>query len=165
MISGPRSVLPEPDPNHRYRWAAHIIGGAVLEYGPTEILPPVGPMLPRPARLCRPRRPPRPTHPRKTAADRASAIRSAASSPTSSPAVRYWNTARQRYHRLSARYSRAPRVSAEPRPLVPPRTTAESRGFSTYKGEFPRETGSHLTPRWREPDSNPSVPRPRKVRE
>ena len=43
-------------------------------------------------------------------AGRASAIRSAASSPTSSPAVRYWNRARQRYHRLSARYSRA-RVS------------------------------------------------------
>ena len=31
---------------------AHITGGAVLEYGPTEILPPVSPMLPRPARLC-----------------------------------------------------------------------------------------------------------------
>ena len=43
-------------------------------------------------------------------AGRAPAIRSAASSPTSSPAVRYWNRARQRYHRLSARYSRA-RVS------------------------------------------------------
>jgi hypothetical protein len=43
-------------------------------------------------------------------AGRASAIRSAASSPTSSPAVRYWNRARQRYHRLSARYSHA-RVS------------------------------------------------------
>src|SRR5215831_12436931 len=38
-------------------------------------------------------------------AGRASAIRSAASSRTSSPAVRYWNKARQRYHRLSARYS------------------------------------------------------------
>src|SRR5215467_9486245 len=43
-------------------------------------------------------------------AGRASATRSTASSPTSSPAVRYWNRARQRYHRLSARYSRA-RVS------------------------------------------------------
>ena len=43
-------------------------------------------------------------------ADRASAIKSAASSPTSSPAVRYWNRDRQRYHRLSAGYSRA-RVS------------------------------------------------------
>jgi hypothetical protein len=41
-----------------------------MEYGPTEILPPVGPMLPRPARLCRPRRSPRPAHPRKTAASR-----------------------------------------------------------------------------------------------
>ena len=52
--------------------------------------------------------------PRRLLADitagRASAIRSAASPPTSSPAVRYWNRARQRYHRLSARYSRA-RVS------------------------------------------------------
>src|SRR5215831_12101596 len=37
-----------------------MTGGAVLEYRPTEILPPVGPMLPRPARLCRPRRSPRP---------------------------------------------------------------------------------------------------------
>ena len=35
-------------------------------------------------------------------AGRASAIRSAASSPTSSQAVRYWNRARQRYRRLSA---------------------------------------------------------------
>jgi hypothetical protein len=43
-------------------------------------------------------------------AGRASAIRSAASSPTSLPTVRYWNMARQRYHRLSTRYSRA-RVS------------------------------------------------------
>src|SRR6516164_2893120 len=43
-------------------------------------------------------------------AGRAPAIRSAAASPTSSPAVRYWNRARQRYHRLSTRYSRA-RVS------------------------------------------------------
>ena len=49
---------------------AHITGGAVLEYGPTEILPPLGPMLPRSARLSRPRRSPRPAHPRKTAASR-----------------------------------------------------------------------------------------------
>ena len=47
-----------------------ITGGAVPEYGPTEILPPVGPMLPRPACLCRPRRSSRPGHPRKTAASR-----------------------------------------------------------------------------------------------
>ncbi|MEA2845537.1 MAG: hypothetical protein QOG78_818 [Rhodospirillaceae bacterium] len=33
-----------------------ITGGAVLEYGPTEILSPVSPMLPRPVCLCRPRR-------------------------------------------------------------------------------------------------------------
>ena len=53
-------------------------------------------------------------------AGRASAIRSAASSPTSSPAVRYWNRARQRYHRLSTRYSRArvslPTQAARPGP-------------------------------------------------
>ena len=51
-------------------------------------------------------------------------------SPTSSPAVRYWNMARQRYHRLSARCSRAPRVSADPgRSSGPgqPRKTAASR--------------------------------------
>ena len=47
-----------------------------------------------------------------------------------------------------------PRVSANPRPLVPARATAENRGFSTEKGEFPRETGLHLTLRWREVDSN-----------
>jgi hypothetical protein len=53
-------------------------------------------------------------------AGRASAIRSAPSSPTSSPAVRYWNRARQRYHRLSTRYSRAcvslPTQAARPGP-------------------------------------------------
>jgi hypothetical protein len=53
-------------------------------------------------------------------AGRASAIRSAALSPTSSPTVRYWNSARQRYHRLSARYSRArvslPTQAARPGP-------------------------------------------------
>src|SRR5215471_19393363 len=53
-------------------------------------------------------------------AGRASAIRSAASSPTSSPTVRYWNRARQRYHRLLARYSRArvslPTQAARPGP-------------------------------------------------
>ena len=38
------------------------IYAAVLEYGPTEILPPVGPMLPRPAGLRRSRRSPRPAH-------------------------------------------------------------------------------------------------------
>src|SRR5215468_3708303 len=63
-------------------------------------------------------------------AGRASAIRSAASSPTSSPAVRYWNSARQRYHHLSARHSR-PTCLCQPGPLVPARTTAENRGFST----------------------------------
>src|SRR5260370_10948753 len=36
--------------------AAHISGTAVLEYGPTEILPPLGAISIRPARLCRPGR-------------------------------------------------------------------------------------------------------------
>ena len=40
----------------RGRVADPITGGAVLEYGPTEILSPVSPMLPRPVCLCRPRR-------------------------------------------------------------------------------------------------------------
>jgi len=46
----------------RLRWeprgivADLITGGAVLEYGPTETLSPVSPMLPRPVCLCRPRR-------------------------------------------------------------------------------------------------------------
>src|SRR5262245_17246452 len=71
-----------------------ITGGAVLEYGPTEISPPFGRMFPRPACLCR------------------------------------------------------------PRPLARARTTAENRGFSTWKGKFARETGSQLTLRWREMDSN-----------
>jgi class 3 adenylate cyclase len=39
-------------------------------------------------------------------------------------------------------------------PLAPARTPAENRGFSTYEGEFPRETGLHLTPHRREADSN-----------
>src|SRR5712671_2121828 len=34
-------------------------------------------------------------------------------------------------------------------PLAPTRTPAENRGFSTWEGEFPRETGSHVTRRWR----------------
>jgi hypothetical protein len=53
-------------------------------------------------------------------AGRASAIRSAASSPTSSLALRYWNRARRRYHRLSAGHSRArvslPTQAARPGP-------------------------------------------------
>src|SRR5437868_7076010 len=49
---------------------AHLTAGAVLEYGPTEILPPVGPMVPRPARLYRPRRSLGPADPRKIPASR-----------------------------------------------------------------------------------------------
>jgi hypothetical protein len=65
--------LLEPDPNSkiyrtlsapkaRLRWdrrgilADHISGTAVLKYGPTEILPPVGATSKHPARLCRPGR-------------------------------------------------------------------------------------------------------------
>ena len=63
-------------------------------------------------------------------AGHASAIRSAASSPTSSSAVRYWNRARQRYHRLFGQIFPRPRVSADPghssRPGQP-RKTAASR--------------------------------------
>ena len=40
------------------------------------------------------------------------------------------------------------------RSLAPARTPAGNRGFSTYGDEFSRETGSHLTLRWREMDSN-----------
>ena len=52
------------------------------------------------------------------------------SSPTSSPAVRYWNMARQRYYRPSARCCRALCVSAD-RAARPGLDTAENRGFST----------------------------------
>src|SRR5258708_39248647 len=41
-----------------------ISGTAVLEYGPTEILPPVGAISKHPARLCRPRRQASRAHPR-----------------------------------------------------------------------------------------------------
>jgi hypothetical protein len=47
-----------------------ITGGAVLEYGPTEISPPFGQMFSRPTCLCRPGRSSRPGHPGKTAASR-----------------------------------------------------------------------------------------------
>jgi len=52
-------IKPEKGPTSlRSAWhRRHLItGGAVLEYGPTEILSPVSPMLPRPVCLCRPRR-------------------------------------------------------------------------------------------------------------
>ena len=52
----------------------------------------------------------------------------------------------------------APACLCRPRPLVPARTTAENRGFSTSKGEFPRETGSHPTlRRRRQSRANPSL--------
>jgi hypothetical protein len=47
--------------------ANRIGSAAVLEYGPTEILPLLAAMLPAPARLCRPRRPARPLTPAETA--------------------------------------------------------------------------------------------------
>src|SRR5271165_7696035 len=81
-ISGPCSALLEPDTNSkdlphgqarrrlRLRWdqrgilADPVSGIAVLEYGPTEILPPVGAASTRPARLCRPARQASCAHPR-----------------------------------------------------------------------------------------------------
>src|SRR5271167_4458835 len=81
-ISGPCSALLEPDTNSkdlphgqarrrlRLRWdqrgilADPVSGIAVLEYGPTEILPPVGAASTRPARLCRPARQASRAHPR-----------------------------------------------------------------------------------------------------
>src|SRR5262249_16404578 len=75
---------------------------------------------------------------------RASAIRSAPSSPTSSPAVRYWIGPDRDITAFRPDIP-APACLCRPRPLVPARTTAENRGFSTEKGEFPRETGLHLT--------------------
>ena len=47
-------------------FADHINGIAVLEYGSTEILPPIGAMLTRPTSLCRPRRQLSRAHPRET---------------------------------------------------------------------------------------------------
>jgi hypothetical protein len=83
MISAPRSALLEPEPNSKIRRrfpgnnpsslggpvsiaAGHTSGTAVLEYGSTEILPPIGAMLTRPTSLCRPRRQLSRAHPRET---------------------------------------------------------------------------------------------------
>src|SRR5207302_6102126 len=79
-ISGSRSASLEPDtnskiyltlsPEPRVRWdrrgilADPISGTAVLEYGPAEILPPVGAISKHPARLCRPGRQASRGHPR-----------------------------------------------------------------------------------------------------
>src|SRR3984893_10836345 len=79
-ISGSRSASLEPDtnskiyftlsPEPRVRWdrrgilANPISGTAVLEYGPAEILPPVGAISKHPARLCRPGRQASRGHPR-----------------------------------------------------------------------------------------------------
>jgi hypothetical protein len=82
MISGPRSALLEPEPNSKIRRlfpgnnpsslggpvsaivADHINGIAVLEYGSTEILPPVCLLFAVPAGLCRPCGEPSRAHPR-----------------------------------------------------------------------------------------------------
>jgi hypothetical protein len=50
-----------------------------------------------------------------------------ASSPTSSPAMRYWNMARQRYYRPSARCCRALRVSADRAARPGPHTRGKPR--------------------------------------
>src|SRR5215813_10359344 len=63
-----RTLAPE---RARLRWdqrgilAAHISGTAVLEYGATEILPPVAAVSKYLARLCRPRRHSSRAHPRE----------------------------------------------------------------------------------------------------
>src|SRR6516225_5784470 len=72
-ISGPRSVLPEPDPNSKPPLSGRLPTSPAARYwniARQRYLSPVGPMLPRSARLCRPRRSPRPAHPRKTPASR-----------------------------------------------------------------------------------------------
>jgi hypothetical protein len=63
--------------------------------------------------------------------------------PSASPAVRYWNMARQRY---TARRSdvAAPCASLPTEPLAPAPTAAENPGFSTQSAEFARETDSLL---------------------
>src|SRR6202030_810513 len=82
-ISGSRSASLEPDtnskiyftlsPEPRVRWdrrgilANPISGTAVLEYGPTEILPPVCAISKHPARLCRPGRQAGRAHPARKA--------------------------------------------------------------------------------------------------
>src|SRR5215813_904360 len=67
--------------------------------------------------------------------------------------MRYWNIARQRHFRSSTRCCWTLRVSVDSAARPSPHT-AGNRGFSTYEDEFSRETGSHLTLRWREMDSN-----------
>src|SRR4029077_1004270 len=69
------------------------------------------------------------------------------------PAVRYWNMARQRYYRPWARCCRVLRVSADRAARPGPHTREKPRLLDVGR-QFPRETGSHLTLRWREPDSN-----------
>jgi hypothetical protein len=73
------------------------------------------------------------------------------------PAVRYWNMARQRYYRPWARCCRVLRVSADRAARPGPHTREKPRLLDVGR-QFPRETGSHLTLRWREMDSNHRFP-------
>ena len=66
-INGPCSALPGPRAEYTSRL---LIGAQVLDFGPTEILSTIGPILPCPARLCRPRHSQWPAHPRQIPASR-----------------------------------------------------------------------------------------------
>jgi DNA invertase Pin-like site-specific DNA recombinase len=68
-----RARFSEPDPNSKTTGIIKPPTSPAVRYwnmARQRYYPPVGQMLPRPARLCRPRRSPRPAHPRKTAASR-----------------------------------------------------------------------------------------------
>src|ERR1700686_2584399 len=65
--------------------------------------------------------------------------------------MRYWNMARQRYCCGLARCWRALRLSAD-------RAENAARKRALF-GALIEESGSHMTRRWREKDSNPRSPR------
>ena len=67
-----------------------------------------------------------------------------------SPALRYWNMARQRYCRRLARYRNTRSVSADPVAKPAAHTRAESRGSGPSKVD----AGERQTLCWREMDSN-----------
>src|SRR5712672_783436 len=67
-----------------------------------------------------------------------------------SPALRYWNMARQRYCRRLARYRNVRSVSADPGAKPAAHTRAESRGFGPSKVD----AAERQTLCWREMDSN-----------
>src|SRR5690349_2973052 len=63
--------------------------------------------------------------------------------PSPSSTLRYWNLARQRYCRPSARYDRATPVSRDRAP-VPPRTPARKARLLDVRGNIPRDTDCPL---------------------